>query len=242
MSTATTATERLLSLEEYQTAKRIGIYLSMPKGELCTGRIVRDAFQRGKKVFVPYIYKSSRDSATPRSLMGMVGLDSLKDYEALKPDAWGIPSVPKRSIDERQCVVGSRLENERRLFKEDSVDIESSYDNSTFEPECLDIIVMPGVTFDSNLRRLGHGKGFYDDFLKRYKSSQARSMPSLGKQKLRVRLSQPASIVSDFIKVGLSLDVQFLPEDQIVPTDSSDWDLDVVIVGNGKIVRRRWAD
>ena len=43
---------------------------------------------------------------------------------------------------------------------------------------------------------------------------------------------------SDILLVGLSLDVQLLPEDQHVPTDASDYKLDALVVGNGTIFRR----
>ena len=44
--------------------------------------------------------------------------------------------------------------------------------------------------------------------------------------------------LSDVLIVGLSFDVQLLPKDQTVPTDPFDYELDILIVGNGEIVRR----
>lgn len=37
--------------------------------------------------------------------------------------------------------------------------------------------------------------------------------------------------------VGLALKEQILPTEQDVPTDASDWPLDVLIVGDGSIIR-----
>ena len=190
------ATEKLLALKEYQTAKCIGIYLSMPKSELTTGGILRDAFKKGKRVFVPYIHNSPQDSAAPQPLMDLVALRSLSDYEALQPDAWGIPSIPKKSVGERHRVVGSRLKHEQKWFEENSWDVESSYSKSTVESECLDIVIVPGVAFDRGLRRLGHGKGFYDSFLEHYKSSQTGVMPPLGTQWLHLQLDGAICIAS----------------------------------------------
>lgn len=160
--------DRLSSLPEYQIATRISVYISMPKGELSTNLIVRDAFRQGKEVFVPYLYKpTSAEPGMPKSLMDMVSLHSEVDYEALEPDAWGIPTPSHNSIRDRKRCLG------------DAAGVNNEVGN-------LQLIIMPGVAFDENLARLGHGKGFYDFFLQRYekKSVQATSetrMPFLGK-------------------------------------------------------------
>jgi 5-formyltetrahydrofolate cyclo-ligase len=49
----------------------------------------------------------------------------------------------------------------------------------------LDVILMPCMAFDQDLNRLGHGKGYYDNFLTRYCSAktadgQNRRKPFLG--------------------------------------------------------------
>ena len=46
-------------------------------------------------------------------------------------------------------------------------------------------------------------------------------------------------LLPDKASVGLALDVQLLPEDQSIPTDASDWQLDALVVGNGMTIRRR---
>jgi 5-formyltetrahydrofolate cyclo-ligase len=148
-------------MPEYQNAGRVGIYLSMPKGEICTGAIVRDAFAHHKQVFVPYLYKAPvKDQEKPQSVMDMVSLHSSNDWECLNRDAWGIPTVAKSSVVGRQRILGD--------------------DESDNKTKKLDMIIMPGVAFDSGLSRLGHGKGFYDYFLQRYHTSNGGSMPLLG--------------------------------------------------------------
>jgi len=160
--------DQLSSLPEYQTATRISAYLSMPKGELSTDLIVHNALRQGKEVFVPYLYKSaSPEPGVPSSVMDMVSLHSEEDYEALEPDAWGIPTPSHDSIIDRKRCLG------------DTDGAKNEYRN-------LQLIIMPGVAFDKDLARLGHGKGFYDVFLQRYeqRSVEATSetrMPFLGK-------------------------------------------------------------
>ena len=39
------------------------------------------------------------------------------------------------------------------------------------------------------------------------------------------------------ISVGLALAEQVLPENEIVPTDASDYKLDALIVGDGTVIR-----
>ncbi|CAI7608171.1 unnamed protein product [Penicillium bialowiezense] len=139
------ATIKFLSLAEYQNAKSIAVYLSMPGGELSTTGIVRDALQSGKKVYIPYIY--TKDTT---SVMDMLALGSMTEFESLQPDKWGIPSLQATQIEGRANGLA----------------------------QGLDLIVMPGMAFDRGFRRLGHGKGYYDHFLTQY-SKQTSKMPFL---------------------------------------------------------------
>lgn len=180
------ATETLLSLPEYKNAQCIGVYLSMPKGEVVTRAIINDALRQGKHIFVPYIYNNKVQSQSKaRSEMDMVFLHSKSDYEGLEPDAWGIPSVAENSIAERSRILEDTGECSGAVSRDVTNSERSSRSRST-EPRRLDLIVMPGVAFDRSLGRLGHGKGFYDHFLKRYRDSKVSllgvdtRMPFLG--------------------------------------------------------------
>ncbi|KAI5283433.1 hypothetical protein KEM52_003374 [Ascosphaera acerosa] len=99
-------TERLLALPQYRCARSVAIYLAMPAGEVQTAAIVRDAFARGKRVYVPYIHRLARPAAAAaaaatggrKSIMEMLALDSVQDYDALQRDGWGIPSISPDSV------------------------------------------------------------------------------------------------------------------------------------------------
>jgi 5-formyltetrahydrofolate cyclo-ligase len=79
-------------MPEYKAAQKISVYLSMPGGEISTSGVVRDALDQGKKVFIPYTYSlSSPAEGQPKSIMDMVELQSMNDFESLEPDKWGIP-------------------------------------------------------------------------------------------------------------------------------------------------------
>ncbi|MBN2478300.1 5-formyltetrahydrofolate cyclo-ligase [Candidatus Micrarchaeota archaeon] len=63
----------------------------------------------------------------------------------------------------------------------------------------FDLIVIPGIAYDFNRHRLGHGKGFYDRFLKNHEES---------------------------FKVGLAFDFQIVRE---IPCEPHDIHMDMVI-------------
>ncbi|KAF3170410.1 hypothetical protein TWF106_001105 [Orbilia oligospora] len=189
----------LTSLPEYRQAQRISIYLSMPTGEVDTTAIVQDAFGQGKRVFIPFTHKAmpapTQGEDQKPSVMDMVSLDSPEDYQGLKRNSWGIPTPTKKSLETR----------------------ENCIDELKAGKAGLDLIVMPGVAFDGGGRRLGHGKGYYDYFLRRYSEEAGRKMP---------------------FTVGVALKDQFLDPPANVPVGDKDWPLDVIIVGDGSVVRR----
>lgn len=175
VSQSKTATNKLFSLAEYQHAKRIGVYLSMPSGELSTTAIVQDALSKGKEVFVPYIHSVESPSPSPTqkkmSIMDMLALESMEEFTSLVPDKWGIPSLSEAQVtNKKNCLGGIGV---------------SKGDTTRDDIHGLDMIVMPGMAFDEGFRRLGHGKGYYDHFLSRYAEAAAATttttkMPLLG--------------------------------------------------------------
>ena len=164
-------TQTIKAMPEYQQAGRVGIYLSMPASELSTNDIVADALEQGKSVFVPYLYNAANFAQLKQeSKMAMLKLNSKEDLDSLKRDSWGIPTLDSRSVPHRENAHGG-IGLERR---QDEVN-----------KGRLDLILVPGMAFDRERRRLGHGKGFYDRFLWEYKDfspdSRKLEMPILGK-------------------------------------------------------------
>ncbi|KAL0472199.1 hypothetical protein QR685DRAFT_521331 [Neurospora intermedia] len=198
----------LRNFQPYVDAKRVSVFLSMPTGEIQTDGIVRHALESGKEVFIPYLHKNPLASPNlPARVMDMVRLKDLHDYESLKPDRWGIPSIDPATVHERQRVFGGP---------------DAHHSDQTL----LDLILMPGVAFDIDpeagaIRRLGHGKGFYDYFINRHNQKSVE----LGKQETPVLL------------YGLALSEQFLssPSEGSVPVGRHDQPLDGLILGNGEI-------
>lgn len=155
-------------MPEYQAARRISVYLSMPTGEIATVGIVRDALAQGKQVFIPYTHNvQNPGSGLPKSIMDMLELHSMQDFESLQPDKWNIPTPSHESIPSRANSFGG-------------VGLTQGSVTVLGEDAGLDLIVMPGMAFDSTFGRLGHGKGYYDYFLRR--CHDASRVPFRGKK------------------------------------------------------------
>ncbi|OJJ80791.1 5-formyltetrahydrofolate cyclo-ligase [Aspergillus glaucus CBS 516.65] len=211
------ATNKLFSLTEYQNAKRIGVYLSMPSGELSTTSIIQDALTKGKEVFIPYIYTVEPPAMLPKtSVMDMLTLESVEEFESLEADKWGIPSLKNDQVHgKKNCFGGTGLT------------FPAEEQTTSHDTQGLDLIVMPGMAFDQDFRRLGHGKGYYDHFLTRYSTKAADGKTVAGAPKM------------PFL-VALALQEQMLPPSEEIPVTHHDWPIDALVVGDGKFfVRQR---
>jgi 5-formyltetrahydrofolate cyclo-ligase len=209
--------QTLLQMKEYEGAKRVSVYLSMPCGEIQTDEIVRHALSAGKEVFVPYLYENKEDvrldgEPGPKKIMDMVKLKSLEDYEGLERDSWGIPTVMEQSLEGRDRILGTVGEKEVR--------------------KGLDLLLLPGVAFDAIgqpavVNRLGHGKGFYDYFLHRYGHLSQEGVIDGFKPDMT------------WWKFGLALREQYLDKDKNlqVPMGPYDQHLDGLVVGDGQVIK-----
>jgi 5-formyltetrahydrofolate cyclo-ligase len=191
----------------------------MPGAEIQTAELVRHALSNGKEVFVPWLYATAerdrgRDGYLPKRAMDMVRLRDVADFEGLGRDAWGIPTV------------GDGQGRERLVGGEAGGNGEGHEDGNGKGKEKgeavkgLDMMLLPGVAFqklegDKRVRRLGHGKGFYDFFLRRYAERYGEG----------IRL------------FGLALKEQVLEgQEGEVPVGEHDCLLHGIVVGNGNVV------
>jgi 5-formyltetrahydrofolate cyclo-ligase len=132
--------ERLFALPEYQQAKGVGLFLSMPKHEINTDVALSDAIQNGKTVYVPKVGKNfelaDMDLIQVILPKGTENDDGI--FHASWPrNKWGIPEPP----ESMECVAAQVGD--------------------------IDLLVVPGLAFDANGGRLGQGKGYYDRFIAR---------------------------------------------------------------------------
>lgn len=160
-------------MPEYQRANRMGIYLPIAGREISTWEIISDAFNHGKTVFAPYLYHATESNQEkPKMVMDMLQIKSKEEVDALVLDQWGIPTMSEDSAPQRFNCLGGTGTNQQGI-------------GNPGNTIGLDMIIVPGVAFDLCFGRLGHGKGFYDCFLDRYRrSTSMRSlpMPQLGMQ------------------------------------------------------------
>jgi len=178
----------------------------MPTAEARTDIILQHALSSDKKVFVPHLHKMAGDVGSKRKVMHMLRLNSFDEFNGLARDSWGIPYLPTGSIQQRENAMGGT-----GIGLDDS-DVAGSGNGS--ETAGLDLIVMPGVAFDPHMGRLGHGAGFYDSYLSRLCGKDGIRKPYL---------------------IGLCLAEQFLPAAKI-PMQDSDWKVDAIAVGDGRLV------
>lgn len=207
------------TLPQYQQAKCIGLYLSMPTREARTKGLVYDALESGKKVFVPYIHSVEHANLATKKpgagkVMDMLRLNSLAEFETLGRDSWGIPYLPSDSISERENAMGgvgtSRSDPEATSSGDKTAPNDGDGDGG------LDLIIVPGVAFDTHMNRMGHGAGFYDSYLTRFcaDGEGTHKKPFL---------------------VGLCLGEQLLQPGQI-KMQGWDWKVDAVAVGDGRLL------
>lgn len=170
--------DRLLAHPTWIRARAVALFVSMPTGELQTTHIIRHAMEQGKRVFVPRIEAAKKKGAAAATApstaspsdsvaspplpalapsggrMRLLELSSFAELESFAPNRWGIREPP--------LTVGAAavLRNEAHDCAE------------------LDLVVCPGVAFDEQRRRLGHGKGYYDTYLASLQLHRAsRSLP-----------------------------------------------------------------
>jgi len=131
--------EKLRASPIIKNSRSVSVYLHMPKAELRTyPDTVRWLLEEEKRVFVPRVTGSERTD------MQMLRVRSVQEIEAFEGgNEWGI----------REPSASQALQMEHAL--DDQAD------------ELVDLVLLPGVAFDADCRRLGHGKGYYDSFLSR---------------------------------------------------------------------------
>lgn len=131
--------QRLFELPEYQQAKSVGLFLSMPKHEINTDAALSDAIRNKKRVYVPEVGKNF-ELADMELIQVILPENESGDtifHTTWPRNKWNIPEPPE-TMERVAAQVGD-----------------------------IDLLVVPGLAFDAKGGRLGQGKGYYDRFISR---------------------------------------------------------------------------
>jgi 5-formyltetrahydrofolate cyclo-ligase len=135
---STQAVSTIVSLNEWEQARSVALFVSSIAREIDTDALIADARARGKRIFLPAVIG--------KKACDMVFRELANDEDARTTCTFtrvlGIPQPPKDGRAEWNSA-------------EEWPAITSS----------LDFILVPGVAFDKGGGRVGHGRGYYDAFL-----------------------------------------------------------------------------
>ncbi|KAM3164015.1 5-formyltetrahydrofolate cyclo-ligase [Lachancea thermotolerans] len=166
---------------------KVACYMDMERGEVRTMPIISHLFAVGKQVYLPRCTNTRisghavlRQGVESHPHLTFHQMLSLAQVQALKPQ--GKYQLREPALEEPHPL-----------------------------PPELDVVMVPGVAFSlANGARMGHGAGFYDDFIQ-------RTLHTHGKRPLLI---------------GLALKEQIVPE---VPTEAHDHHMDCIICGDGSV-------
>ena len=187
--------QRLKEIPEYQQAQSIGLFLSMPKGEIDTDPAIIHAMSTSKTIYVPQVGTNfeKADMAMRQVILDQVESHDFSDdalllfHQQWPRNKWGIPEPP-----DQMPIVHA-------------------------QPGDMDVLVVPGLAFDSAGNRLGQGKGYYDRFLARMLADPEKKRPLI---------------------VGVGLSCQ-LVDNGIVPVNEHDFPVDWILMPEAAIQVQR---
>ena len=129
--------ERVINLPIYQKSKSVGLFLSMPKGEINTDFIIEDCVKNDKDIYVPEVGKDFElcDMELRKVIQPNRNPTEIMFHKMWPKNKWKIPEPP------------------------------SDMPTVTAKPGDIDLMIVPGLGFDRKGNRLGQGKGYYDRFV-----------------------------------------------------------------------------
>lgn len=176
----------LMECSQYQTSKTIALYMNMDAGEVKTMEMIGQAFKDEKQVYLPKI--SRLESTSSKRFGKQKSCLEMLQVETLDQVHILEPQGPYRLL-------------------------EPAHGNNVLNSQGLDLIIVPGVAFTKDCRRMGHGAGFYDDFIKRYVETTGKHKPYL---------------------IGVGLKEQLV---ETIPCEPHDERLDAVIIDGSLYVK-----
>lgn len=180
----------------FKKATRLFLYLGT-ENEIDTQPILRHALEFEKQCFIPYVDKT-RSMRAPHDMtrMMMVRLYSMEMFELLEPNHYGIKEPKELPKNQDDIALPLDLSAPQSL---------TSFSNKASKPS-FDLFLVPGVAFSKDGQRLGHGMGYYDEFLTCWNKRAS---------------------AGSFFTIGLSFREQII--DDVLAVDGHDYKLDEVL-------------
>ncbi|KAL7526763.1 hypothetical protein ACHAXR_001640 [Thalassiosira sp. AJA248-18] len=190
---------RLFTLPEYQSAKSIGFFLSMPSGEIQTRNAIQQIVKDGKVLFVPRVgldfEKCDMDLVRCETSYSSNMGDGVF-YDSWPRNKWGIPEPPVTT-------------------------------SNIAKPGDIDLLIVPGLSFDTHGHRLGQGKGYYDRFIAKMREGNDDGNGSERKPHL-VGVCLEEQFL-DEVPHGVDLGVSNDGSGGIIPVSDHDYIMDMVL-------------
>ena len=132
----------------------------MPTGEIQTREAIKRIVDDGKVLFIPRVGLDFEkcDMDLVRAVIPLTSdvkadrHDEHMFYDDWPRNKWGIPEPPLNE---------GKAENEVQFTTSSSL---------IAQPGDIDLLIVPGLAFDSNNNRLGQGKGYYDRFISKMRN------------------------------------------------------------------------
>ena len=167
--------DNLFELPEYETLRSVGLFLSMPKGEIHTDDACNRILQDGKSLFVPRCGLDFEQCDMDLIQVPLEDVEKAQNsktfYEDWPKNKWGIPEPP----------------------------VDSKYHIA--QPGDIDLLIVPGLGFDSKGGRLGQGKGYYDRFIQKMRDG-VENVEGNPKKPVLVAVGLNPSFVSEGIPMA----------------------------------------
>ena len=183
----------VFELPIYQSAKSVGLFLSMPMGEINTDLILQNCVQNGKDIYVPEVGKNFElcDMELRKVILdpSESTADSVNDlfHKKWPTNKWNIPEPP------------------------------ADMPTITAKPGDIDLMIVPGLGFDRTRNRLGQGKGYYDRFIEKM-TKDGESLPLVAVA-LKPQLVEDTKI--PVAQYDQQMDMVVLPDEVIGATESN---------------------
>ena len=212
---------RLFSLPQYKSAKSIGFFLSMPKGEIQTRTAIQQIVQQdGKSLYVPRVGLDFEkcdmdlircDTTTSSSSTTKEGV---LFYDSWPKNKWGIPEPPVIDTD-----------------------------TNVAKPGDIDLLIVPGLSFDTHGHRLGQGKGYYDRFIAKMRHEDESGNDINNKEGTDDSEKKPLLVgvcleeqFSEDVPHGVDLGVREDGKGGIIPVSDHDYIMDMVLTPSRTLV------